>query len=822
MKLYVIILFLLISVITLAQEWTPVGPFYGQRKNGSQFHSMGLVSAVWMNPADTNEIIIGTNSSGLWKTNNNGLNWRCLTDKKRLVPSLGITSIVQHPTKPNFFLASAGNFVYGDDTYGGCVLISKDAGNSWDIWDLYKNPNWKAPVVKVEFTSLGTIVVATSKQIVHTKDEGKHWDVIFKLDEKLDYVKTNGQDLVDFSILDEEKVLVSSSQKWGNSGQLWSTADFGKTWVDLYENETLSGVKGNWVQGTKLSEVVDSVIYVGVSLKNTIVLYKSGDKAVSFEKVGVIKKNHETGDGKATKFEIEVSKQDPNKVYLGFVEFFEWTKKRGLKLLSPTANITSEEHDDVRSLKVYLKKGKDVLLMGNDGGVSFYYPNEKRFKSINGKDLNTLQVYNMGLSQEKDYKILIGTQDNGTFTYTTQDDWYWMAGGDGGASWLSKDGRKQFYSVNASLMFFEGVRRKYFSPNKNRSGWFLDFPANVKRDEKTLVFGSKKKKSAKGAIFYTSSTDGRRTNDIGVEIDRMQKIGEIEVSDNDDSLLYIASADFNGWSEKRPRLVKSTDGGKVFLDITDKPVYADNYSDTTSLLRILDYRYISDAEIDKHNSDIVYISLTGVYEKTDWVKPFERYRVLKSRDGGESWIDYSDGLPDYPAFKIIKHNGSKELLFCGTDDGVYYKTKKMSKWEVLGNGFPMNITCTDLKINYCTNELFASTYGRSVWKVSIPQYNKFTEKIKEHTLYDSTVSFLDHNIMVKKKKTLTIKHNLRLGKDVKIILAPKATLVIDGCKVTDASMEGRTFIEKQEKKFLFFFKRKRGKVKLENEGKIIQ
>src|SRR5690606_37859963 len=54
-------------------------------------------------------------------------------------------------------------------------------------------------------------------------------------------------------------------------------------------------------------------------------------------------------------------------------------------------------------------------------------------------------------------------------------------------------------------------------------------------------------------------------------------------------------------------------------------------------------------------------------------------------------------------------------LYIGTDLGVFYKDPSMAHWEAFNNGLPV-IEVTDLSINYATNELWAATYGRGVWK----------------------------------------------------------------------------------------------------------
>jgi hypothetical protein len=74
----------------------------------------------------------------------------------------------------------------------------------------------------------------------------------------------------------------------------------------------------------------------------------------------------------------------------------------------------------------------------------------------------------------------------------------------------------------------------------------------------------------------------------------------------------------------------------------------------------------------------------------------------------------NENLPDIPVY-CIAVDSVDGTLYIGTDFGVYYRAKDMAQWEMYSNGLP-NVEVTDLGINYTTNEIWASTYGRGMWK----------------------------------------------------------------------------------------------------------
>ena len=78
-------------------------------------------------------------------------------------------------------------------------------------------------------------------------------------------------------------------------------------------------------------------------------------------------------------------------------------------------------------------------------------------------------------------------------------------------------------------------------------------------------------------------------------------------------------------------------------------------------------------------------------------------------------------FPNLPANCVIlnNNNSAAEELYVATDLGVYYRDTSLTLWEPFNNGLP-NVIVNELEIQYQTNELIATTYGRGVWKTSLP------------------------------------------------------------------------------------------------------
>jgi len=78
------------------------------------------------------------------------------------------------------------------------------------------------------------------------------------------------------------------------------------------------------------------------------------------------------------------------------------------------------------------------------------------------------------------------------------------------------------------------------------------------------------------------------------------------------------------------------------------------------------------------------------------------------------WTSLQYNLPNVPV-NCIALDTSNWNLYIGTDIGVFYKESTMTQWQAFNNGMP-SVRVNDLKINYTTGEIWAATYGRSLWK----------------------------------------------------------------------------------------------------------
>jgi photosystem II stability/assembly factor-like uncharacterized protein len=112
----------------------------------------------------------------------------------------------------------------------------------------------------------------------------------------------------------------------------------------------------------------------------------------------------------------------------------------------------------------------------------------------------------------------------------------------------------------------------------------------------------------------------------------------------------------------------------------------------------------------KYDPATVYITLIGRHDDD-----FAAY-VFKSADYGKTWMSIAANLPGGPTNVIREDPKKKDVLYCGTDLGVYVTTDGAKTWNYLGSGLP-NAAVWDLQIHPRDNMIVIATNGRGMWVI---------------------------------------------------------------------------------------------------------
>jgi len=656
-------------------NWLELGP--KTRIDVGGYVGIGRLNAIVCHPSDTSIVYAGAPSGGLWKSTDGGKNWIVLTDR---MPSLGISSILIHPSKPNDILVGTGDRDHGD-ARGIGVIHSSDGGVNWEMNNNGMG-NVTVGMMDRSETDPDFILAATNGGIFKTKDGGAHWEL-----------KTN----VNAAFKDIKLKPGNSNIAYATSVGIvgfYRSEDAGETWVQVPETAGVP-TQGRLVIG--VTPAASNLVYLVCGATAYVGCFVSQDDGKNFivqsaspNILGYASDGSDAGSQAWYDLAICVDPTSAQVVHVGGVNL--WRSDNGGKTWKITGHWTgsgaAEVHADQHTF--FYNPVNKRLYAGNDGGIYFTDNRGATWKEIS-IGLGIGQIYRLGVSATNPYKVVTGFQDNGSATWTGKE-WMTSGGGDGMESAVDPTDYQYSYATlyygTITQLLFNGYNRQV--GGKGTGGIDEDgawvTPYLIHQDDgNTMIAGYKNiwithdLKNPNTLSWKKISNNLAGTNDVYVS--------SLEQSPAQPQMLYVSRND--------RRLFRTDDFNKsnpVWIDLTlNLPIEATP----------------SDMECHPFDPMTVYMTLAG--------------RVFKSSDKGETWTDISGTLPKISLNTILFDESSVEGLYVGTDAGVYFKDAGMPDWVFYNTNLPLSVEASELDVYYdhldrSKSRLRASTFGRGLWE----------------------------------------------------------------------------------------------------------
>jgi hypothetical protein len=119
--------------------------------------------------------------------------------------------------------------------------------------------------------------------------------------------------------------------------------------------------------------------------------------------------------------------------------------------------------------------------------------------------------------------------------------------------------------------------------------------------------------------------------------------------------------------------------------------------------------WISRIEASHYDAGMAYVAIDG--HRTDDLKPY----IFGTRDYGRTWASVSGGLPQSGNVQVVKEDPrNRELLYAGTEFGLYISLDAGKSWEKFMTGYP-TVRTDDILVHPRDGDLIVATHGRSLW-----------------------------------------------------------------------------------------------------------
>ena len=702
-------------------------PFQTSTFNGLKFRNIGpaLVSGrivdLAVNPKNISEYYIATGNSGIWKTNNNGNTFIPLFDNEASF-SMGCVTI--DPTNSNIVWAGSGENnnqrVVG---YGDGVYKSEDAGKSWKNMGLKTSEH--IGKIAIDPTNSDIVYVAAygplwnsggERGIYKTTDGGKNWKQVLFVSEHTGFnevmIDPRNPNTV-YAAAHQRQRKVFMYVGGGPESAMYKSTDGGATWNKMMKGIPSDVNLGRF--GMAMSPVNPDYLYAIVETTDKAKggLFASTDRGASWEKRGPF---YNSGNYYQ---EIFCDPKDINKIYA--MDTYAKVSSDGGKTFT---NI-GEKNKHVDNHVIWVDPSNTQhMIEGCDGGLyeTFDAAQNWNFKA----NLPITQFYKVSLDNSFPfYNVYGGTQDNFSLGGPSRtrsengivnNDWFITQGGDGFES--------QADYVDPNIIYAESqyggiVRYDKITGEKvniqpieaaGEQGlrWNWDAPMLISQhDHKRLYFGANKvyRTDDQGSTWKTISTEMSR----GIDRNKLQVMGKVwsvdAVAKNQSTDVYGQTTTIAESPLDENILYVGTDDGLIHIT-TDG---GKNWSKVDNIPGVPERTYVNQIVTSPKNKNVAYAAFN--HHRYGDFKPY----LFKTTDGGKTWLPIQNNLPARgTVYCVAEDNVNSDLLFAGTEFGVYFSINGGGSWTQLKGGLP-TLAVKDMEIQKRESDLVIATFGRGFY-----------------------------------------------------------------------------------------------------------
>lgn len=680
----------------------------------------GRISDFAFHPRRRQEFYVATASGNLWKTTDNAITWTPLFENEA---SYAIGDVALDPSDTKIIWVGTGeNNAQRSVAYGDGVFKSIDGGVTWNNMGLKESGHISQ--IWIDPGKSNQVLVAAQgplwndggdRGLYRTTDGGVTWTRILEIDPHTGVnefvVDPRNSDVIVASSYQRRRhvwVLING----GPGSGIHKTTDSGKTWTEITAGLPEDDMGRIGLAGAPSNpDMIYAIIEANDEQKG---VYRSGDFGENWEK----RSDHMTTSPQYYN-EIVVDPGNPERLYS--LDTFTQVSEDG----GTTFDKLSFEHRHVDDHALWIDPEETAhLYIGGDGGIYESWDRGQTWRHV--RNLSITQFYRIQPDNDLPfYNVCGGTQDNNSLCGPsrttvlhgiTNSDWTMVLGGDGYKPQIDPGDPNTIYA-----QYQYGGLNRYDRRTQERvaitpqpeSGednykWNWNTPLLISpHDPERLYYAAEYlfRSDDRGDTWRKVSPDLTR----GLDRNKLEVMGRVwsidAIAKNDSTSMYGSIIGISESPLREGLIFAGTDDGVISIT-EDGGV---NWRRVERFPGVPGMSYVEDVIASVHDADVAYAAIDN-HKRGDF-KPY----VVKTTDRGRSWKMIAGDLPKRgSAHTIAEDQVDPNLLFVGTEFGLFFTQDGGSKWNRLEGGLP-TIAVRDLEIQRRENDLVVGTFGRGIY-----------------------------------------------------------------------------------------------------------
>jgi len=686
----------------------------------------GRVAAIDVVASDPNHIVVGAATGGVWISDNGGLTWEPVFDDQ---PVASIGSVAINQSNPDIIWVGSGEGnVRNSTSIGGGIFKSIDGGKHWKLMGLENSERINRIALDPNnpdiayVAAMGTLWGPNEERgIYKTTDGGESWDRILYIND------STGATDIKIDTVNPDKLFAGMWQfrRWpyhfksgGEGSGLYVTHDGGKNWQQKTEEDGLpAGELGR--MAFALSPANPKRVYALVEAQKSALL-RSDDGGDNWSKVN---EEYNVADRPFYYTEIAADPQNADIIYNIGTRVRVSIDGGKTFAYNPVINCCASGntiHIDNHAYWINPNDSKH-LIFGNDGGLAISRDQGETFRFV--RNLPLAQFYHIAVDNDLPYHVYGGLQDNGSWRGPAEVwenagirnlHWQEVGFGDGFDTLPDPDNSRAGYGMyqggNLYRWNLDTGEQKLVMPDPPDADTELRFNWNAALaidpfDPNTVYYGSQfvHRSHNRGHSWEIISGD-MTSNDPKMQTYRKSGglTSDVTAAENYTSITAIAPSELD-----RNVIWVGSDDGRVHVSRDS----GDSWSRIDSKARGVDAgAWVPMITPSPHEAGTAFVVFDD-HRRSD-MKPY----VYRVEDYGSRWKQISGSDMSGYALSVLQDASDPELLFVGTEFGLYVSTDGGENWTKFTAGVP-TVSVMDIAIQARENDLILGTHGRAAYVI---------------------------------------------------------------------------------------------------------